>query len=58
MTHVPNKTVVIRPRDKPWMKSEVRRAVRKINSLLKSFVQVRILRTGNYIGDKGIIQQL
>ena len=37
MTHVPNKTVVIRPRDKPWMNSEVRRAVRKRNRLLKKF---------------------
>jgi hypothetical protein len=37
MTRVPNKTVVIRPRDKPWMNSEVRRAVRKRNRLLKKF---------------------
>lgn len=33
--NIPNKNVIIRPRDKPWMTSEVRRAIRKRNRLLK-----------------------
>lgn len=36
-TYVPNRTVVIRPQDKPWINSEVRRAIRKRNRLLKTF---------------------
>lgn len=36
-TCVPNRTVVIRPRDKPWMNSEIRKAIRKRNRLLKNF---------------------
>ena len=30
-TFVPNRTVVICPRDKPWMTSEIRRAICKKN---------------------------
>ena len=33
--HIPCKTVVIRPKDKPWMNSGVRKAIRKRNRLLK-----------------------
>ena len=36
-TFVPNRTVVIRPRDKPWMNSEIRKAIRRRNRLLKLF---------------------
>ncbi|XP_028412551.1 uncharacterized protein LOC114535443 [Dendronephthya gigantea] len=35
--YIPNKIVVIRPRDKPWMISAVRTAIRKRNRLLKQF---------------------
>jgi hypothetical protein len=41
-TYVPNSIVVVRPRDKPWMNSEIRRAVRKRNRLLKIFCQNRV----------------
>lgn len=34
-THIPNKIVVIRPKDKPWMNSTIRKAIRKRNRLLK-----------------------
>jgi hypothetical protein len=40
--YVPNRIVVVRPRDKPWMNSEIRRAVRKRNRLLKIFCQNRV----------------
>ena len=33
-THIPNKIVVIRPKDKPWMNSTIRKAIRKRNRLL------------------------
>ena len=33
--HIPCKTVVIRPKDKPWMNSGVRKAIRKRKRLLK-----------------------
>ena len=33
--HIPCKIVVIRPKDKPWMNSGVRKAIRKRNRLLK-----------------------
>ena len=32
---VPNRTVVIRPMDKPWMNSNIRKAIRKRNRLPK-----------------------
>jgi hypothetical protein len=35
--YIPNKTVIIRPRDKPWMTSVVRTAICKRNRLLKKF---------------------
>ena len=35
--YIPNKTVVIRPRDKPWMIPAVRTAIRKRNRLLNQF---------------------
>ena len=40
--YVPCRTVVVRPRDKPWMNSEIRRAVRKRNRLLKIFCQNKV----------------
>jgi hypothetical protein len=40
-TFVPHRTVVIRPRDKPWMTSEIRRAIRKRNRLLKVFGRLK-----------------
>ena len=40
--HVPSGTVVVRPRDKPWMNSEIRRAVRRRNRLLKIFCQNKL----------------
>ena len=33
--HVPHRTVVIRPRDKPWMNSLIRKSIRKRDRLLK-----------------------
>jgi hypothetical protein len=36
-THIPNKTVTIRPRDKPWMSNEVRLLIRKRDRLHKQF---------------------
>ena len=33
----PEKQVVIRPHDKPWMDGNVRRAIRKRNRLLKRY---------------------
>ena len=35
--YIPNKIVTIRPRDKPWMTSVVRKAIRKRNRLLKLY---------------------
>ena len=40
-TYVPNRTVVIRPRDKPWMNSDIRRAIRRRNRLLKRFCRYK-----------------
>ena len=40
--HVTSRTVVVRPRDKPWMNSEIRRAVRRRNRLLKIFCQNKV----------------
>ena len=37
LKHVPHRTVTIRPRDKPWVNSEIRRAIRKRNRLLKYY---------------------
>ena len=37
--HIRRKTVVVRPRDKPWMNGNVRRAIRKRNRLLIKFIQ-------------------
>ncbi len=34
---IPNRTVTIRPRDKPWMNSDIRKAIRKRNRLLKFY---------------------
>jgi hypothetical protein len=34
---IPNRIVTIRPRDKPWMSSDIRKAIRKRNRLLKYF---------------------
>jgi hypothetical protein len=42
-TFVPTRTVVIRPRDKPWMTSEIRRAIRKRNRLLIVFGRLKNL---------------
>jgi hypothetical protein len=36
-THIPNRIVVIRHNDKPWMTSAVRSAIRKRNIILKQF---------------------
>jgi hypothetical protein len=33
--HIPSRTVEIRPKDKPWFTSEIRKAIRKRNRLLK-----------------------
>jgi hypothetical protein len=41
-TYVPNRIVVVRPLDKPWMNSEIRRAVSKRNRLLKIFCQNKV----------------
>lgn len=55
VTSVPNRTVVIRPRDKPWMNSEIRRAIRKRNRLLKLFCrQNNPVAWDNYIDCRGI----
>lgn len=35
--YIHNKTVIIRPRDKPWFNSKIRSAIRKRNRLLKKF---------------------
>jgi hypothetical protein len=40
-SHIPHKTVTIRPRDKPWMNANVRRAIRKRNRLLKIHCKTR-----------------
>jgi hypothetical protein len=37
LKHVPHRTVTIRPGDKPWVNSEIRRAIRKTNRLLKYY---------------------
>ena len=42
-SHIPHKTVTIRPRDKPWMNKTVRRAIRKRNRLLKIHCRVKSL---------------
>ena len=42
LPHVPNRIVVVRPLDKPWMNSEIRRAVSKRNRLLKIFCQNKV----------------
>ena len=34
-SHVPHKSVVIRPRDKPWMNTSITKSIRKRNRLLK-----------------------
>jgi len=34
---VPNKIVTVRPKDKPWMSNEVRRAIRKRDRCFKIF---------------------
>ena len=34
---IPNRTVTIRPRDKPWMNSDIRKEIRKRNRLLKFY---------------------
>ncbi len=36
-TSIPNRTVTIRPRDKPWMNSGIRKEIRKRNRLLKYY---------------------
>ena len=41
--YIPHKTVTIRPRDKPWMNTTVRRAIRKRNRLLKIHCRVKSL---------------
>jgi hypothetical protein len=33
--HIPSRTVEIRPKDKPWFTSEIRKAIRNKNRLLK-----------------------
>ena len=42
---MPNRTVIIRPRDKPWMNSKIRIAIRKRNRLLKFFCRRKSPRT-------------
>ena len=42
---VPKRTVIIRPRDKPWMNSKIRIAIRKRNRLLKFFCRRKSPRT-------------
>ena len=39
--HIHRKTVVIRPHDKPWMNSKVRKAIRKRNRLLKNHSRLK-----------------
>ena len=39
---IPHKNVTIPPRDKPWMTSEIRRAIRKRDRLLKVYSRVRL----------------
>ena len=39
-SYIPNKTITIRPRNKPWMNTTVRRAIRKRNRLLKIYCRV------------------
>ena len=34
-SHVPHKSVVIRPHNKPWMNTSIRKSIRKRNRLLK-----------------------
>jgi hypothetical protein len=36
-TSIPNRTVIIRPRDKPWMNSGIRKEIRKRNRVLKYY---------------------
>ena len=38
---VPNKIVTVRPKDKPWMSNEVRRAIRKRDRCFKKFQRTR-----------------
>ena len=42
-SYIPRKTVTIRPRDKPWMNTTVRRAIRKRNRLPKIHCRVKSL---------------
>ena len=42
-SYISHKTVTIRPRDKPWMNTTVRRAIRKRNRLLKIHCRVKSL---------------
>ncbi len=39
---IPNRTVTIRPRDKPWINSDIRKAIRKRNRLLKLYCRHKI----------------
>ena len=55
--HIRHKTVLIRPRDKPWMNTSVRRAIRKRNRLLK-ILNIDLRPLGKNIGVKEILQQL
>ena len=40
--YVPSRIAVVHPQDKPWMNSEIRRAVKKRNRLLKIFCQTKV----------------
>ena len=40
--YIPNRRVTIRPKDKPWMNSLIRRAIRKRDRLLKRFGKNKI----------------
>ena len=54
--YIPNKIVTIRPRDKPWMTSVVRKAIRERNRLLKLYCNS--IRFGRGITINEIIQPL
>ena len=57
--HVPHRTVVIRPRDKPWMNSLIRKSIRKRDRLLKLNSRYRTLSTwGRYKQQRNLTTSL
>jgi hypothetical protein len=56
--HIPNRIVVIRPNDKPWMTSAVRSAIHKRNRILKQFSKKKNVYCGRNKNIKGITRQL